>query len=450
MMTKNAFLYAGEIGKDVPAFDPTKPLPANVQPTPRFIANFGLKLLPAMPFGSIPLLGIAGALETMGRNIKEYMPPNLTRCRPDKFSDAFFVERRLNGFNPGKLNRVQGQEWQYAVRYDCGRYTVEPGGILPSLIEARFSLSEQQLSPHSIQFTLNDETEIHRPGDSEWEWAKRLFRCAEFVFQEIQSHLGRTHMNMGQYAMPYYRNVVNNPIRLLLEPHLDGLLHINSLGASLISGNKGFIPETSSLTPADVNSVLKEEIKQLSYHNWSPARQALPDPVANNYFDRAAIAMWKILETYVDNFFASNQTGIQTYWPEIQAMSDDLVMHSILKPELGTLAIETPDDLRQLCVYIIYFSSFFHSWVNNKQYEDGGDVSYAAIGIWDPHHPDYDPITVAKREAKQTTLLWMLSHVRYNPIMEVGSPALKDALWKHKAEIEPGIPLENIMMSINI
>ena len=432
-----------------PSFDNTKPLPARVQPKPRFTANFGLKLINQPNLDPPPQLGIVGVIETMGLSVPAYMPPNLTRTRLDKFSDDFFVERRLNGFNPGKLNRVYHQPWQYQIRYDCGRHQVEPAGILPSLITARFNFCGQYLHPHSIEFTLNGKTEIQHPGDEQWEWSKRLFRCAEFVFQEIQSHLGRTHMNLDQYAMAYYRNVVNNPIQLLLEPHLDGLLNINKLGASLIMGQIGFIPEASTLTPKGVDDVLREEVSWLSYR-WSPRCQALPDRILNNHFDQAALTIWGILEQYVGQFFTEHQAGIEAHWSEIEGLSRDLVKHSILRPERGTLAVENLADLKQLCVYVIYFSSFFHSWVNNKQYEDGGDVSYATIGLWDTYSPAYNPQLVAQREARQVTLLWTLSHVRYNPIMDVGPATLKDLIWQQRNHIEPGIPIADLMMSTNI
>ncbi|MBW4611715.1 MAG: hypothetical protein KME21_00220 [Desmonostoc vinosum HA7617-LM4] len=451
---KTVYTYFGQAGQDIPRYNFARPLPDRVKPKPRYIANFGLNLLPARPFGTIPNLGIVGVAETMqalGQNPAQWMPANLTRYQPDKYSDKFFVERRLNGFNPGKFNRVHtNQPWQYTIRFDCRKYKVEEAGILPTEIEARFKLDEQALQLHSIKFILNGETETHIPGDADWEWSKRLFRSAEFVFQEIQTHLGRTHMNIDQYAMAYYRNVVNNPIRLLLEPHFDGLLNINSLGAALIIGDTGFIPEASALSPKEVDEALKDEITRLSYRNWSPTVQALKDEVKNNYFDKAALSVWQAIEEYVSEFFQQQQAGIQAYWSEIAGMSEDLVSHSVLNPNFQTLAIANINDLKQLCIYVIYQSSFFHSWVNNKQYEDGGDVDYATIGLWDGHNPKYDPIAVAQKHAKQVTLLWTLSNVRYNPIMEVGPAGLKDRLWKRRHFIQPGLPLESIMMSINI
>ncbi len=195
--------------------------------------------------------------------------------------------------------------------------------------------------------------------------------------------------------------------------------------------------------------MLKDEISCLIYH-WRPHVQALPDLILNHHFDPAAIAMWSLLEDYVREFFAEHQAGIDAHWAEIEGMSADLVSHSILKPELGTLAIQGCADLQQLCVYVIYLSTFFHSWINNKQYEDGGDVSYATIGLWNSHDPAYNPQLVAQREARQVMLLWTLSHVRYNSIMDVGPAVLKDLIWQRRQQIEPGIPLANLMMSTNI
>ena len=447
------FPYAGNCpGVDLPSFDPTKPLPPRVIPKPRYVAQLGLKLLPARSLAAgQPEIGIVGVQEILQQgDVATDMPSNLTRMRPDKFSDDFFVERRLNGFNPGKLNPVKGEAWQYAAKYDCRKCVVDPSGILPDTIEARFTYGGQHLSLHSIRYTLSGENVVNCPGDRDWEWAKRLFRCTEFLFQEVQSHLGRTHMNLDQYAMAYYRNIDNNPIKLLLESHLEGLLNINKLAASSIIGPTGFITQASCLDVKGVDRLLKAEVRNLNYHNWNPSIQALPNYIANNHFDRAALAVWNVLQQYVGKFFRTHEAGIEAHWSEIEKMSADLVTHSILKPQLGSLAIANLNDLRQLCTYVIYMSSFFHSWINNKQYEDGGDTSYATIGLWDSDHEAYDPIAVSQRHAKQVVLFWTLSHTRYNPIMDGGPDVLKDLLWMQRDQIEPGIPLEQIMMSTNI
>ena len=449
------FKYYGTAGKDFPRFDVKSSLPKEVEPTPRYESHVGLQALPTLSLFSFLdwLFSKVGRFRTMtGKNLQEWMPANLSRLLPDKFkfSDEYFVERRLNGFNPGKLNYIEGEEWQYAVNYNTRQYQAEPGGLLPKYSEARFILSDRALKVHSIQYCLKDQTITCSPTDGKvWEYAKYIFRSVEYVFQEIQSHLGRTHMNMDQYAMAFYRNISNNnPLHQLLLPHFEGLLSIDKRGASLIIGNKGFIPEASALDPKSVDEVLIDEIASLTYR-WSPEEQKLRDTIDNNHFDRAALAMWELLEKYVAEFFTNNQQKIQTYWSEIEGMSEDLVTHSIFKGK-ETLAIKDQKDLQQLCVYVIYHCTFFHSWVNNKQYEDGGDIEYAAIGLWDKDDPNYDQKKVDARHDRQVQLMWTLANVHYNPAIEFAPYPLKKLLWEYRDRIEPGIPLGWIMMSINI
>ncbi|MEO0844469.1 MAG: hypothetical protein AAF063_37245, partial [Cyanobacteria bacterium J06643_5] len=109
--------------------------------------------------------------------------------------------------------------------------------------------------------------------------------------------------------------------------------------------------------------------------------------------------------------------------------------------------------LKQLCVYVIYTSSFYHSWVNMKQYEDGGDVEFGAMGLWEEVNPQNNIAEFKQqfaRKAKQSGVLFNLTTVRYNLIMDVGSDELKNAIWKQRHLIEPGLSLNNLLMSISI
>ncbi len=464
--SKDVFKYYGQAGQAIPRFNSELTLPPQAAPSPRLRANMGLGKIPAEPVETIKLLGIAGVVEDIilkdrsGKPTK-IMPANLTRCRPDKLSDDFFVERRLNGFNPGQMSRVENLDWQYVICYDCRQhnFTFKPGAIFPHVIEARFVLADESLEVHSIEYELIRGVKILKsPRDDDWEEAKRLFRCAEIVFQESQSHLASTHLNVEQYAMAYYRNIVDNPIKFLLAPHFDGLLYVNKLGASNIFGPKGIIPQNSALTDLDVEILLKEEVQRSYYRGWHPRQRFMPDQVTNNLFDRAALAVWEIIEIYVESFLTQYGAEIQRLWPEIQGMSDDLVEHSILDEQLkkqhGTLEIANIEDLQQLCIYVIYHGSFLHSWLNYKQYEDGGDVEYTSIGLWDDQHPDYNPEEVAAKHIRQVLLAWTLSRVLYNPILAedslVSSPLLRELLWKRRDDINPGLPVELLMASIHV
>jgi hypothetical protein len=461
---KEKFSYAGKIG-DIRALDAFKPLPSEVHPSARWLANFyqsayGLGGATKDVLMRQVLVENAGDFSKIPAKLPPKQiataPENLTRLRLDKYSDEFFVERRLNGFNPGQLKRVENQPWQYVIRYDlCGIQKIDTHGILPKLIEARFCLEGQQLTPHSIEYTLFGETQvqIQRPGDQDWEWAKKLFRCTEFLYHETGIHLGRLHLNIDQYAMALYRNVINNPIQKLLEPHLEIVLNMNTRGVFAILGYKdkdgkdvdGAVTFLSCVDVDNMYVLIRQELSNMTYRNGNPRSQFLPDYITNNHFDRSAATMWRIITDYVSRFFANNRAGIQTYWSEIVGMSEDLSANTILKKELGILDIKTMQDLQDLCVYVIYNSTFYHSWVNNKQFEDGGDVDYVTMSAW----KDTDPL-LAARHAKQILSMQNLTAVRCNLIMDVGPTELKDAIWKQRAQIEPGLPLDKLMMSISI
>lgn len=470
------YVYIPKTPPYFPRFDVKKRLPQAIKPTLNYMAQLGLRALPtAIPIpelvnwllertSAIRRMFIPTKLQKPGApdsiRLQDWMPANKTRLRPDRDSDEYFVDRRLNGFNPGKLNRApEGRPWQYQVRYETGRYKPKPGAFLPEYCEARFIYRDRQLFPHSIEYSVKPEingktssrediVEVKPDQGEAWITAKYIFRGCEYVFQEIQSHLGRTHMNMDQYAMAFYRNIVKNPIWQLLSPHFEGLLSIDQRGASLIIGDTGFIPEASALDNDSVTDVLIKELEELDYR-WNPRGQWLEDDVANDYFKRSSQAMWELLTLYVEEFFDANQLRIKDHWSEVQGMSEDLVQHSIAK-ERNNLEIHDIQHLKLLCVYVIYHCSFLHSWVNNKQYEDGGDVEYASIGMWNEKSAHYNVKDVYKRRNKQVQLMWTLANVHYNPIIEYGSDRLKALIWEYRDRLEPGIPIGWIMMSINI
>jgi len=446
------FRYLNEPqSNELARFDPSLPLPPRAAPTPRLLVNINLhRFFPREKYNP-EQSGIIGVQETIGKSGTPYlMPANLTRLQLDSSSDDFFVERRLNGFSPGRFQAVEEKPWQYIIHYEYQSDRLDPGSILPNKIQARFVVNDEKLEVHSIEYELNGEITTNSPCDAEWEWAKKLFRNVEFVFQETQAHLARAHLNMEQYAMAYYRNVKNNPIALLLESHFEGLLNINQVGNTIIFGEIGVIPNASVLNEEQVKDLLEQEIRRLNYRTWQPHSQMLKDKIANNHFDRAATAMWEISKDYVEDFFNLHLQGIEGNWSEIEMMSKDLEDNSILDPQYGTLSIDNIRDLKKLCLYVIYHSTFWHSWVNYKQYEDGGDPEFAPLGLWDEKHCSYDRKVVFEKHLQQVLIAWTLSSVRYNPIMENGSTMLKDLIWQRKEEIEPGLPLSQLMMSIHI
>jgi hypothetical protein len=119
------------------------------------------------------------------------------------------------------------------------------------------------------------------------------------------------------------------------------------------------------------------------------------------------------------------------------------------------------DALEQLCRYVIFFATFRHTWANNLQWEDCGEVAYACLGLrWGPDGAlvgEDDP-HVAPSPDHATELLWiswMLSRTSYGFVLanEEGDvhPRLVELLRAHAAELSGlGLDVQTVNSRINI
>ena len=93
-----------------------------------------------------------------------------------------------------------------------------------------------------------------------------------------------------------------------------------------------------------------------------------------------------MLEEYVGQFFSEHQERIAFYFEnQIKDMSDDLERHSLNKTP-GSMSISTLDELRHMCVYIIWQAVFYHDWVHWA----GWDDFYPSL-FFDRESPDCPP-----------------------------------------------------------
>ena len=75
---------------------------------------------------------------------------------------------------------------------------------------------------------------------------------------------------------------------------------------------------------------------------------------------------WAIVSLrYVDQFFLKYQAKIKEHFNEINAYSEDLVRHTIYKDK-DSMRIRDEKDLKELCVYIIFTATFYHSYIHFK------------------------------------------------------------------------------------
>jgi hypothetical protein len=188
---------------------------------------------------------------------------------------------------------------------------------------------------------------------------------------------------------------------------------------------------------------------------------------------------WEVVGEYVDDFFRDWAAGIRKHWFEICCFSEDLVNHAVpvafsaprdappkgrrwkvladrrleyycrqyaFDPTLERPVVDGqrralsritaartfedagPEDwqnLKDACKYAIMVATYLHTWINEHQYDDLGEILYSCGGLRFGDKPrgimapesDYD---IAPDLVRSTQMLWftnLLSRTEYGFIM---------------------------------
>ncbi|NJB87385.1 hypothetical protein GGR26_003165 [Lewinella marina] len=439
-------------------------------------------------------------------------------------SDEFFGERMMNGMNALTFEPIDGEEHRYrVVNWGYQGYDHNNVYAFPTT-EMDFEILPGDHAPRPLQITITgalsafehdpDQKRTFYPTDGErWLQAKRVARSVGGLISEVDDHFARTHVNVEQYAIAANRNLRLNPVTWLLLPHLKEVSLIDhTADRMLISQEAGYIPRASALTEKGLKHRVRDALGMM---NWKGYR---PMPVINDhhYYARAENLFWDITYEYISEFFEHNAADIRAYWYEIFAMSEDLVSHSVPafdreahlrglegrayevasrrlnywttrfdhQPQMPTgsyggepralspitqakdFAQADPDDwenLKEMCCYAIHHATFLHSWVNEHQHDDIGEVLYSCLGLRFGEHPDgvmhpESDHRIAPDPLRATQMLWwsnLLSRTEYgaitkNPDGDV-NPRFGELLKAHEAEFRSyGVLVDNIESRTNI
>lgn len=245
-----------------------------------------------------------------------------------------------------------------------------------------------------------------------WRAARRAFRSAWGLSGVLNTHLAHGHLNVEQYAVALFRNVRRSPLRRLLGPHLREVSAINHFGQGAVFGASGIVTNNSPLTSASALARLAAGVGRC---DWSTFRPHAPLSEHHRYA-RAANLFWDLVERHVARFFTEEASGLAEEWLEVHRFSRNLVARSarfapvpererytcqrelddprlpretvggVLRAARPVTRADQPADgdlqrLEQLCRYVIFHATFFHTWENDLQAEDGGDVAYATLGV---------------------------------------------------------------------
>jgi hypothetical protein len=459
--------------------------------------------------------------------IQQDYPMNLTTCIEQHIpgytrGDDWFGERMMNGMNRAYFEQDPEKPNHYWVRYygKCWYqsndiyaqpdvemcFMLKPNG-LPTPVEIHLTGRLSKHEPESVGkriFTPND-------GDK-WNQAKRVARVAGGLCTEVEEHFAGTHLNAEQFAIAANRNLKLNPIATLLLPHLKEVSLINHQANQVLIGDKeGYIPRASAMTEEGLNQRARDILGVQDWKGFKPM-----EPISDSHtYARAEQLFWEVAGEYVDTFFKSRERLIKHYWYEIFCFSEDLVKHAvpiaftasqdspaheyeclknrrfqyycgqyrfdptIMRPTIDgeTRALSritaaqsfdqaAPEDwqnLKDACRYAIMIATFMHTWINEHQYDDIGEVLYSSLGLRFGVGPDgimapEEDYRIAPDLKTSSGMLWFsnfLSRTEYGFITREPShdvnPLFARLLEAKKAEFKKlGIDIASIECSTNI
>jgi len=333
-------------------------------------------------------------------------------------SDEFLVKSMLNGFNPAQLSFNEANN-TYHVRYNIDDYEVDKEHQSPSVHLILEKDVNEDLIPISISYRVRnkganppefgDEITVTPNDDpAAWALAKEYYRIAEFIDGQVKGHLGRSHLNSGQYAIALYRNIQKSPILQLLHPHLKSVSAINTFGKEVIFGATGILV-VSPLTVDSLATCMHDDLGACDWKDWSP-RETLNK---QHSYARIQKLYWDIVTEHVSSFFEVHIDKITKDWKEIYYFSKDLVEHSVpysaapsfdgeqwcdnneisvtrssqgksISEITDSITNPGPEDierLKQACCYAIYHATIWHDWRNDNQKNYGGEIDYVRLAI---------------------------------------------------------------------
>jgi hypothetical protein len=432
--------------------------------------------------------------------ILERERPNYTR------SDEFFGDRMLNGFNPVLFKKDKNNPAIYITSFNGEQFTLTGKIDLPNY-KVKFELKDNQLFPIEItlQFRDNNSTEANPPlknpetytseDGNKWLQAKRVVRATHIgVLGEVKAHLSHCHFNMEQYSISLLRNVRKNPIRDLLYPHLKEVVHINNFGRRILMDPKGgFFAklEPMPIIP-DMLQWIRSNLGSYDWTDWQP-RKPLCD---SHTYAKVGNLYWDVLTDYIDSFFDEYHNEIVENWIEVFRFSEDLVQHSVpyvaltmeevddgnewydfneidissnprrevdgqikaIRPITSSKIANEQDiaNLKQVCKYLIYQCTYWHSCIHNEHNPEFGELKYGALLSNGSMGDEDDEHVMPGQEAASIILgaSHMLTNFKYGYILknEDGdiSPKLVELVARKKAEFEKlGFDLNTLRSRLN-
>ncbi len=300
----------------------------------------------------------------------------------------------------------------------------------------------------------------YTPADHDrWRYAKHVFRCAWSFAGQTDVHLTRGHLLSEQYLAAlrvavedgdapqegFYRPrdaSEQHPLWRLLHPFLREVDRINAFGDSLVIGPTGVLPVLSALSSQGAAARLSDQLSGLDWKGFQPREPVDP----THRFAHVANLYWAVLSEYVTAEVEREWAEYEAQWEAVDRFSRTLTERSLPhrpyggvpateeywhdvgelstrttgEPAMSRVRAKNKADVIALATHAIYHATFFHSWVNDRQWEDCADPAFCSFALMTRREPGPDEAFSAwlleawplvKHAAFQKALMTVLAHL---------------------------------------
>ncbi|MEH2320044.1 lipoxygenase family protein [Nostoc sp.] len=384
--------------------------------------------------------------------------------------DEVFAYMRVGGYNPVIIERVTtlgdrfpvtDEHYQAVMGTDDslaaagleGRLYLADYKILDGAINGTYPNEQKYVYAPLALFALpkgSDPTRLLRPiaiqcgqtpgsdypiitpnsGKYPWLFAKTIVQIADANFHEPITHLARTHLLVGVFAIATSRQLpVTHPLRILLRPHFDSTLAINDAAQRILIAPAGGVDR---LLSASIDNSRVLAVLGLQSYGFNSAilpkqfqQRGVDDPnllPVYPYRDDALL-VWDAIHQWVSDYLSlyyttdediQKDTALQAWAAEISAYDGGRI------PDFGEDgSIKTRNYLIDASTLIIFTASAQHAAVNFPQKD---------LMSYGPAIPmaGYLPASTLKREVTEQDYLNLLPPLdqaqrQYNLLSLLGS-----------------------------
>ncbi len=410
--------------------------------------------------------------------------PNIAKNFQD---DEVFAYTRVAGYNPVMIQRVNklgdrfpvtevqyqevmGSDDSLVAAGEEGRLYLADYGILSGAVNGTFPKEQKYIyaplalfavprnaddstliRPVAIQCSQNpQDTPIFTPKSDQYAWlcAKSIVQIADANFHEAVTHLGRTHLFVGPFAIATHRQLPDDhPLSLLLRPHFEGTLAINDAAQRILIAPGGGVDELLASTIDNSRVLAAVGLQSYGFNEAMLPKQLQKRGVDDStklpvypYRDDALL-IWDAIHQWVSDY-------LSIYYHSDQDVENDAYLQAWAKeagaydggrvPDFGEKdgGIQTLDYLIDAVTLIIFTASAQHAAVNYPQKDIMGYAPGVPLAGYKPvsllkgevSKEDYlDLLPPLEQAQRQLNLLYLLGSIYYKALGDYPENHFRDS-----------------------